>query len=77
MYVPMRAVMDYTLGRRDVDAKRLAVYGYSTGGFIVPQTAMHDKRIKVIAMSHCVVGGYTEVANMTVATPEIIKNWSS
>lgn len=76
-YVPMKAVVDYALGRRDVDARRLAVYGYSTGGFIAPQAAMHDKRIKAVAMSHCVVDGRAEVANMPAATPEAVQNWSS
>jgi predicted TIM-barrel fold metal-dependent hydrolase len=77
MHVSMKAVVDYALSRRDIDAKRLTVYGYSTGGFIVPQAAMHDKRIKAVAMSHCVVDGYAEVANMPIATPEMVKNWSS
>lgn len=77
MHVPMKTVVDYAVGRRDVDPRRLAVYGYSTGGFIVPQAAMHDKRIKAVVMSHCVVDGYAEVANMPIATPEMVKNWSS
>jgi hypothetical protein len=77
MHIPMRAVVDYVVGRPDVDAKGLAVYGYSTGGFIAPQAAMHDTRIKALAMSHCVVDGYAEVANMPIATLEMVNKWST
>lgn len=77
MHVATKAVVDYAVGRPDVDARHLAVYGYSTGGFIAPQAAMYDKRIKALAMSHCVVDGHAEVANMPAATPEVVKNWSS
>lgn len=38
---------------------------------------MHDSRIKALAMSHCVVDGHAEVANMPVMTPDVVKNWSS
>jgi pimeloyl-ACP methyl ester carboxylesterase len=79
MHIPVKAVVDYALGRRDVDPRRLAVYGYSTGGVIAPQAAMHDKRIKALAMSHCVVDGRAEVVLMPQATssPDVVKGWSS
>ncbi len=77
MDVPVKAVVDYALGRADVDPERLAVYGYSTGGFIAPRAAMNDPRIKAVAASHSVVDGYAEVANMPKITHEAAKVWSS
>ncbi|HNY12822.1 MAG TPA: alpha/beta hydrolase, partial [Candidatus Wallbacteria bacterium] len=77
MDVPVKAVVDYALSRPDVDPERLAVYGYSTGGFIAPRAAMNDKRIKAVAASHSVVDGYAEVANMPKITLEASKSWSS
>ena len=47
MEVPVKAVVDYALSRKDVDPKRLAVYGISSGGDFGPQTAVHDPRIKI------------------------------
>jgi pimeloyl-ACP methyl ester carboxylesterase len=79
MQVPMQAVVDYALGRPEVDQERLAVYGYSGGGGFVPQAAMHDKRIKAIVMNACVVEARPLFANMPVvqATREEIASWSS
>lgn len=77
MNIPMKSVVDYALGRQDVDPERIAVYGYSTGGFIAPKAAMHIPQIRALAMSHCVIDGYAEVANMPAITPEMVKSWSS
>lgn len=77
MNISMKSVVDYALKRADVDPGRLAVYGYSTGGFVAPQAAMHIPQIKALAMSHCVVDGYAEVANMPAMTPEAVNSWSS
>jgi hypothetical protein len=77
MNVPMKSVVDYALGRQDVDPLRLAIYGYSTGGFIAPKAAMHIPQIKALAMSHCVIDGYAEVAKMPAITPELVNQWSS
>jgi len=75
MYHSVKAAVDYALGRPDVDAEKLAVYGYSTGGFIAPQAAEHDPRIKAVIACHSVVDGYAEVANMPPMTPEAVKKW--
>jgi pimeloyl-ACP methyl ester carboxylesterase len=79
MQVPMKAVVDYALGRPEVDHERLAVYGYSGGGGFVPQAAQHDPRIKAIVMNTCVVDGRALFATMPVAqaTPQEIASWSS
>jgi len=79
MQVPMKAVVDYALGRPDVDPPRLAVYGFSGGGGFVPQAAVHDARIKAIVMNACVVDGRPLFATMPVvkATAQEIASWSS
>jgi len=79
MYVPMKAVVDYALSRPDVDSARLAAFGYSGGGGFVPQAAMHDPRIKAIAMSSGVVDAYPLFSTMpaVVASPEEVAAWTS
>ncbi len=79
MNVPMKAVVDYALSRPDVDPKQLASYGYSGGGGFVPQAAMHDPRIKAIAMSSAVVDAYPLFSTMPVvlATKKEIASWST
>lgn len=44
--VPIRVVVDYALSRPDVDAERLAVYGISAGGYLVPRACAYEKRIR-------------------------------
>ncbi|MGB2963217.1 MAG: alpha/beta hydrolase [Anaerolineales bacterium] len=46
MEVPLKAVLDRLLERPEVDPERLAAYGISAGGYIVPRGATHEKRIK-------------------------------
>jgi hypothetical protein len=79
MHVPMKAVVDYALSRSDVDPEQLAAYGISGGGGFVPQAAMHDPRLKAIAMNSAVVDAYPLFAAMPVtqATKEEIASWSS
>jgi len=79
MNVPMKVVEDYALSRSDVDPGRLAAYGISGGGGFVPQAAMHDSRIKGIAMSSAVVDAHPLFAAMPVtqATKEEIASWTS
>lgn len=79
MNVPMKAVIDYALSRSDVDPKRLAVYGYSGGGGFVPQAAMHDQRIKAIAMNSAVVDAYPLFSAMPAvkATKKEIASWTT
>lgn len=43
---PMRFVVDHILSRPDVDPERLAAYGISAGGYIVPRAATQERRIK-------------------------------
>lgn len=77
--VPMKNVVDYALSRPDVAPEKFAAYGISGGGLFVPQAAMHDSRIKAIAMSSAVVDAYPLFAAMPAAsaTREEIDSWSS
>jgi hypothetical protein len=79
MHVPMKAVVDYALSRPDVDPARLASFGYSGGGGFVPQAAVHDPRIKAIAMNSGVVDGYPLFSTMPVvlATRKEIDSWTA
>ncbi|MHC1711611.1 MAG: alpha/beta hydrolase family protein [Solidesulfovibrio sp.] len=65
--VAMKAVVDHILGRPDVDPNRLASYGFSGGGLFVPQAAMHDPRLKAIAMNSAVVDANALFATMPAA----------
>lgn len=39
-------VVDYALSRKDVDPQRLAIIGYSMGGYLVPRALAFEKRIR-------------------------------
>lgn len=45
---PVGAAVDYALSRRDVDARRLALIGYSFGGYLAPRAAACDARIRAV-----------------------------
>lgn len=44
----VNALLDYALARQDVDAERLALFGFSWGGHIVLQGAQDEPRIKAL-----------------------------
>jgi hypothetical protein len=44
--VPLRAVVDYAVARREVDVARLALIGYSFGGYLAPRAAAFEPRLK-------------------------------
>jgi len=77
-WVPMRAVVDYALGRPEVDPARLAAYGISGGGLFAPQAAQHDKRIKAVAMNSATVDAHALFATMPAAraTEEEKASWT-
>lgn len=79
MNVPMKAVVDYALSRKEVAPNQLAAYGYSGGGGFVPQAAMHDPRLKAIAMSSGVVDAYPLFSTMPVvlASQKEIDSWTT
>ncbi|WP_338670159.1 alpha/beta hydrolase family protein [Pseudodesulfovibrio methanolicus] len=78
-FVPMKKVVDYALSRPDVAPDKLAAFGISGGGLFVPQAAMHDPRIKAIAMSAAVTDAHRLFATMpaAVASREEEAAWTS
>jgi pimeloyl-ACP methyl ester carboxylesterase len=47
----MKVVLDRLLDRPDVDPDRLAAFGISAGGYMVPRAAAHEERIKACIAS--------------------------
>lgn len=62
---PMKAVLDLLLMRPDVDAERLAVSGYSLGGYMAPRAAAFDKRIKALVANSLFVY-FAEMAKLNL-----------
>lgn len=52
---PLRAVVDYALGRNEVDPERLAMFGPSFGGYAVARAAVHDRRIRAIILNSVIL----------------------
>ena len=52
---PVKAVVDYVLSRPDVDGERLALIGYSMGGYLAPRAAAFEPRIKACIPNTLVV----------------------
>jgi pimeloyl-ACP methyl ester carboxylesterase len=48
MKTAVSALLDYALGRKDVDLNRVALFGFSWGGHIVLQGAQAEPRIKAL-----------------------------
>jgi pimeloyl-ACP methyl ester carboxylesterase len=46
--VPVGAAIDYCLTRRDVDPAKIAIIGYSFGGYLAPRAAAMDSRIRAV-----------------------------
>jgi len=45
---PITAVVDYAVRRKEVDAERVALYGYSLGGYLAPRAAAFEPRIRAL-----------------------------
>jgi pimeloyl-ACP methyl ester carboxylesterase len=55
---PAGAVIDHVIGRSDVDADRLAIFGPSLGASLAARATAHDKRIKACVSDGLVVDVY-------------------
>lgn len=53
--VPIAAMIDFALARREVDPARLALYGISFGGYFALRGAIHDTRIKALIANSPIV----------------------
>jgi alpha-beta hydrolase superfamily lysophospholipase len=56
--IPMKAIVDFTLDRPDVDPERLAAFGISAGGYLIPRAATVEKRIKATIASSAIFNFY-------------------
>ena len=74
----MKKVVDYALSCLEVDPQKLAMFDISGRAYFVPRSAIHDKRIRAIAMNSAVVDAHRLFASMPVATgpPEVVTSWS-
>ena len=53
--VPVKAVVDYALLRDDVDEERLAMVGFSLGGYFASRAAIYEKRIKACVVDSPII----------------------
>lgn len=53
--VPVGAVLDFALARPEVDPNRVALLGYSLGGFLATRAAAFESRIKAVIANSLVV----------------------
>lgn len=65
---PVGAVVDHVLGRRDVDPQRIALLGYSFGGYLAPRAAARDPRIHAVIANTI---GVDIAAAMRMAIPSL------
>lgn len=47
--VPVSAILDFLIGREDVDADRIGLAGVSFGGYYAPRAAAFESRVKAVA----------------------------
>jgi pimeloyl-ACP methyl ester carboxylesterase len=52
---PVKAVVDYVLGRPELDAERLALLGISFGGYFSTRAAAHERRIKALVLNSPII----------------------
>ena len=60
--VPVKAVVDYLETRDDVDFDKLALVGYSLGGYLAPRAAAFEKRFKAVVANSLMVDFYKVIA---------------
>jgi pimeloyl-ACP methyl ester carboxylesterase len=60
--VPIAAVVDFAVARSDVDASRIALVGYSMGGYFGPRAAAFEKRLAAVVADCLLVDAYTPMS---------------
>ena len=53
--VPVKAIVDYILLRDDVDEERLALVGFSLGGYFASRVVVYEKRIKACVVDSPII----------------------
>jgi pimeloyl-ACP methyl ester carboxylesterase len=72
--VPVHAVVDYALTRPEIDSQRLALIGYSLGGYLAPRAAALEPRIRACVASPIAVDIGTA---FRTAWPSFVQRFSS
>jgi len=67
--VPVRAAIDHIIDRDDVDRERLAILGYSFGGYLAPRAAAGDARIRAVVANTI---GVDIAGAMRMALPSVL-----
>lgn len=70
--VPVGAVLDYAEARREVDNDRIALVGYSQGGYFTPRVAAHDKRVAAV-VAVCIIVDTLDAIVKTMELKDLIK----
>jgi pimeloyl-ACP methyl ester carboxylesterase len=62
----MKAGLDALLSRKEVDPERLAAYGISAGGYIVPRAASREPRIRACIVNSIIPDLYALLAGTSI-----------
>jgi hypothetical protein len=66
---PVSAAIDHIIGRPDVDPSRLAILGYSFGGYLAPRAAAGEPRIQAVVANTL---GVDIAGAMRMAIPSVL-----
>jgi dienelactone hydrolase len=69
--VPVAAIVDYAVSRPEVDTDRIALIGYSMGGYFAPRAAAFEKRIAACVADCLMPDAYTPMSR-TMEMDELI-----
>lgn len=65
-------VIDFALSRKEIDADRIALFGYSLGGYLVARAAAFEERIAALILDDGVYNFHSAFEN---ALPTVIRSW--
>jgi hypothetical protein len=70
--VPMKAIVDFVLNYEQVDPERVAAFGISAGGYLIPRAVTAEKRIKACIVSSVILS-FHEVWTRNTALERVAK----
>lgn len=59
----IRAVVDFTVSLKEVNANQIALYGQSFGGYLTPKAAAYEKRISALIVNSPIISFVTLMEN--------------
>lgn len=69
-------VVDYLVGREDVDPERIALYGQSFGGYLAPRAAAYEHRISACIANGGIFDFFEPMADKLGMSPEELLQWA-